>query len=538
MLDQNLLNEVDKAAAMFQPPERPDFATPDDQLVDHHRNAPTPDPRCLYGLIGDIALAGSIDNETNPYAIAANAIAFISTCMGRGPYMAVGNTWHHCRAFTMHIGRSARGRKGDAVSLISRIHYALRELDEYAAPQVHRGGLSSREGLIFLIHDGFKEGKTEVEPIHDKRLWVVESEFANVLHQGKRDGNTLSPALRDCWDGVSLKPATKSNRLYATDPHVNLSAAITPTELHSLMASRELTNGFANRFLMFWAERTRMVPFPRTTSKNDVLALAKRVHEVLMFCKAAEHANKDHLQVTLSDDAKRLYDKLYRSELNDTSAGEKITALIERRAPMLLRLAMVFALCDLSTTVEPKHLEAALAWIRFSVESIKFVFSNAVDEVAVAETNDVAARILKHLADHGDATRSDLTRNCFQGHVSKSRIDAAIDELLASNPPQIQIETTPRPKGNPGSPTKKYKLAAKSAKSANREDSCGLEHGFDGARTERTLRSQDTEDSTVRTVRTVRNDEKQPQSLVNADSSHNSQTSHGDGEKVVEVEFL
>ena len=47
------------------------------------------------------------------------------------------------------------------------------------------------------MHDGYTEGKTEVEAVLDKRLVVIESEFANVPHQGKREGNTLfvGPAL-------------------------------------------------------------------------------------------------------------------------------------------------------------------------------------------------------------------------------------------------------------------------------------------------------------------------------------------------------
>ena len=42
---------------------------------DNHRNAPRPDPACLYGLVGDIARAGSETTEANPFAIAASAIA-------------------------------------------------------------------------------------------------------------------------------------------------------------------------------------------------------------------------------------------------------------------------------------------------------------------------------------------------------------------------------------------------------------------------------------------------------------------------------
>ena len=93
----------------------------DDDGLDNHRNAPRPDPACLYGLVGDVARAGGDTTEANPYAIAANLIAFMGCAVGRGPYMPIGNTWHHARMFMLHIGRSGRGRKGDAVALIGRI---------------------------------------------------------------------------------------------------------------------------------------------------------------------------------------------------------------------------------------------------------------------------------------------------------------------------------------------------------------------------------------------------------------------------------
>ena len=509
----------------------------DNDAADNHRNAPKPDPACLYGLIGDVARAGGDTTEANPFAIAANMIAFMSVAVGRGAYMPVGNTWHHARLFTLHIGRSGRGRKGDAVSLVSRIAYAVQAANEFAAPQIHRGGLSSREGLVFLIHDGFKEGKNEVEPILDKRLWVVESEFANVLHQGKREGNTLSAALRDCWDGVSLKPATKSNRLHATDPHVGLSGAVTPGELLGLMASRELTNGFANRFLMFWAERTKIVAFPVATSQSTVEALAERVLTVIDFCKAERWAEKDHTRIDLAPDARALYDRLYRRELNDTSSGERITALIERRAPMLLRLAMLFALCDLTTTVEVHHINAALAWVRYSVESVKFIFASAADEAEVAQTNDTAQKIADFLAVHGEATRSQLTRNCFQGHTPKSRIDAALDELLRATPPVISVESVPRPKGLPGSETKTYRLSgAKSAKSANSEQSREFAGDSDDCEVCEVCEASDSEVPTVRTVRTVREPENQAETRASIDTSHSSHSSQQVTENPPEAE--
>nr|WP_261634602.1 hypothetical protein [Cupriavidus gilardii] len=424
-----------------------------------HRNAPEADPACLYGLIGDVARAGSDGTETNACAIAANFMAYLSCAVGRGVYLPVGNTRHHARLFCLHVGRSGRGRKGDAVSLVLRIDQALRAMDEGFAPQIHRGGLSSREGLVALMHDGYRQGRLEVPAIEDKRLWVVESEFANVLHQGRRDGNTLSAALRDCWDGVDLKPATKSNRLYASQPHLCLSGAISPSELTGLMSARDLTNGFANRFLLIWAERTRMLPFPKETPQAVVEHLACRTLEVLAFVHANRHDRRDHLRMELSPQAQWRYAQLYRGELNDDLGDGVVGALLERRAPMLLRLAMLMALTDLQTRIDAQHIDAATAWIRHATASVRFVFVSAAEEAKLAQVLEMSNRVLAFLHERGQATRSQISAECFRGKVTKARIDASLEHLLASTPPRISVQWVERPADTPGTPTRVYRLA-------------------------------------------------------------------------------
>jgi hypothetical protein len=467
-------------------------------------------------LIGEIAKAGSETTEANPYAIAANAMAYLSCAVGRGPYMPIGNTWHHARLFTQHIGRSGEGRKGDAVALTRRIAKRVRELNEAAAPQVHTGGLSSREGLAFLIHDGYRDGKEDVPPIEDKRLWVIESEFVNILHQGKRDGNTLSAALRDCWDGVSLRPATKTNRLWASHPHLCLSVAITPSELVGSIASRDLTNGFMNRFLPFWAERTRRLPFPKATPPEEVDRLADRVLKVLRFCQAERWVERDTMRVELSADGAQRWGGLYLGELDDRRYGERINALIERRAPMLLRIAMLFALCDLSNIVEVAHIDAALAWIRYSVESVKFVFGSAADEVEVAETNETAEKIVEFLRAHKRVTRTQITADCFKGHVNKTRIDAALDELLAAAPPRIVVKED---RSGSGRPTKFYELAANNANNANNKQRRGFV--VDSSRREESEQSAESGELVCQ-VRNAREGQKPPETRANAECSPSS----------------
>lgn len=473
----------------------------DDVFVDTHRNAPRPDPACLYGLVGDVAQAGSSNTEANPFAIAAAVLAYLGAAVGRGPYMPIGDDWNHARLFMVHVGRSSRGRKGTAKKLMFRINNAVKALDEYLVPQVHRGGLSTREGLALMIHDGYKDGKNEVPAIEDKRLLVVESEFANILHQSKRDGNTLSAALRDAWDGTSIRPAVKTCRVWASDPHIGIIGDVTPSELRELMHTRELTNGFANRFIFFWAEGDKVLPFPQYTSKDVVEALASRVAQVLKYAGADRHVDKDVMRMEFSPEAASLYARLYRGELRDRSAGEHITGLLDRRAPVLLRLAMLFALTDQTNVIAVAHINAAMAWVRYWVDSVKFIFQSAVDEAGAAATSDTAQRLVNYLTERGQATRTELSKDCFSGHISKTMLDKALDELITASPPAIEVVTVPRPNGQPGSPSKVYKLCvppahsgstANSANSAEREAQWASAAGFGEMRNVRSERNEGT----------------------------------------------
>ena len=310
-----------------------------------------------------------------------------------------------------------------------------------------------------MIHDGYEQGSSEVPGVDDKRLWVVESEFANVLQQSRRKGNTLSTALRDCWDGVCIKPATKNNRVFASNPHVCLSGAITPNELTALMSSKDLSNGFANRFLIIWAERTKITAFPQATSAKEIEYLASRTQEVLNFAKSEAYSENNWLQMELSTSGKWHYGQIYRSVLAQESGSERINAILERRAPMLLRLAMVFALCDLSTKIDEKHLEAALAWITFCTDSVKYVFSTASEVAFTERVTKNSNLLLQYLSSVGQATRSDIQRECFKGHLSKLEINACLDNLLNTSPPQIKVMQLARVEGKPGPTALVYRLA-------------------------------------------------------------------------------
>ncbi|RYU62912.1 hypothetical protein EWI61_00105 [Methylolobus aquaticus] len=415
-------------------------------------------PDMFPGLVGDVARAATRHTDVSPVAVAAGFLSFLGAMAGRDVYFPIGDTWHHPRLFTLHIGRSGRGGKGDALQLIRRIRQAIASDRPELLGQVHSGGLSSREGLAMLIHDGFTQNREDVPAIDDKRLWVVESEFSNILAQGKRDGNTLSAALRELWDGGAIRPATKTGRVWASRPHVGLAAAITPSELHSLMNARDLSNGFANRFLMFWAERPRYEPEPQATAADVLADLAGRTADVLAFAKGNYPADQDTRVMRMSHAARELWRDTHVA-LRCPLESDTLTALLERRAPYAARLAMLFALRDRALVIEEWHLRSALAWVSYACASVRYVFSNQSTEAKAQAFDQMAARIGDFLRERPDgATMKELTNECFSRRATAVPLDDVLHRMLSDPRFGLDQDEQPRPDGRPGKGRKVYRL--------------------------------------------------------------------------------
>src|SRR5262245_39829867 len=66
--------------------------------------------------------------------------------------------------------------------------------------------------------------------VEDKRLLVMENEFAAVLKVIERQGNTLSPVLRHAWKGGELRTMVKTSAARCARPHISTIGHITPAE--------------------------------------------------------------------------------------------------------------------------------------------------------------------------------------------------------------------------------------------------------------------------------------------------------------------
>lgn len=423
---------------------------------------PIPGPKVVdamyYGITGDVMRAACSGTEVHPAAVGSAFLSFASAALGRNRWVPIGDKNHHARLYTAHVGRSGIGGKGMALDLARRIREKVEngrdpvQDGQFACGNFHDGGLSSREGMGYMIRDPSeekdKEGKTLDAGVDDKRLFVVEEEFANVLRQTKREGNTLSAAIRTAWDGGAIAPATKSNRIRVDKPHIAIHANITPNELRVSLDNNDLTNGFANRFLFVWAERCGIVPYPSRTPDDVVEQFAQKL-------LAAIRRARNPGEVRAADDARRRFSVFYHEHKRGLGTTAQLRGLLERHPPYAWRLALTFALLDCRDEIDDDHMAAALAWLNYYRESTRFIFSTTREEAVATKVAGLGERIVDQLKQAGDQAMDREPLRIALGKPSAKDFDAALQQLQDAS--QLDEIVTPRKNGWP---LRQYRLKA------------------------------------------------------------------------------
>lgn len=369
----------------------------------------------LYGFAGEIVGAATANSEADPAAVLATFLTAVGIFLGRTPWIRVSDDLHHPRLFSAIVGQSARGRKGTSEGPIRRIF-------ELAAPTVGAlawkpGPMSSGEGLIYNIRDGTGDDDAGVT---DKRLLIVESEFGSPLRAMRREGNTLSTTLRTAWDGKDLEPLTKMQPIKASEPHVGIVGHITDAELRKLLSHVEIFNGFANRFLWFCARRQRLVPLASGLSDATARHLARILAAQLIASREIE-------RVEFSPEARMAYIAEYE-RLTAEHVG--FYGVVTSRAEVqVIRVAMIYACLDGSSTIDTPHLEAALAVWAYCDASANWLFGGiSTDPLEVRMCQILTTgpksttELHEHLSNHstGADLNAALIRLQHQGRIENS----------------------------------------------------------------------------------------------------------------------
>ena len=407
----------------------------------------------LHGLPGEIIRRIEPHTEADPIALLFQLVTAFGNLIGHDHYIVADGARHYLNLYGVLVGQSSKGRKGTSWNHIANL---MESVDSEWRQNRISNGLSSGEGLIWAVRDPIEESKPIREKGRctgeyetyianhgeaDKRLLVIESEFANVLKVMTREGNTLSPVIRLAWDCGDLKTMVKNSPAKATGAHISIVGHITRDELRRLLTQTESANGFANRFCWLAVRRSKCLPDGgaiHTVNFEDVVA----------ELQSAVNFAKDFVEICRDSEARILWHEVY-PRLSEAQPGMS-GAVIGRAEAQVMRLSAIYALLDKSRVIRPEHHEAAMALWEYCEQSAKWIFGTS-------SGNRNADKILQALR-HADAgmTKTEISVEVFNRHASSAEIDEALRLLHGLHMVGYQIEATG------GAPLQRWFFAAKS----------------------------------------------------------------------------
>jgi hypothetical protein len=403
---------------------------------------PKLDEAALHGLCGDVVNIFAPHTESDPVALLVSFLSEFGTMMNRAPHLVLDGTIHPLLFWPVLVGQSSKSRKGTAGK---RIQTLVSLADPSWTRGEAKGTLSSGEGLAFAVRDaqyreepvkkgGQPTGETVTicvdSGVEDKRLFLVQSEFGSVLRVMAREGNSLSGVLRDAWDGLTLAPMTKANRVRATDPHIAIVAHVTKDELLRNLTDTETVNGFGNRFCWFAVRRSKELPFSSAPSDFALNTISAAIGKALRLARGFG-------SLSLTESTRDAWRTIY----HDLSADRPgmAGALLGRAEAHVMRLSALYACLDGTDMIDQVHLKAALAVWQHAEFSTKMIFGDSLG-------NPIADTILRALRGSGELSDSGLS-DLFGRHLSATKLEQAKTVLLSAGLAHcVSVETGGRPR--------------------------------------------------------------------------------------------
>jgi hypothetical protein len=285
---------------------------------------PTLPGKALFGLAGGIVKKMMPETESHPAALLVEILAQFGNVIGRTAFYKVEETEHRGNLFAVKVGATSKARKGTATA---RIKCIFKDIDPPWLDR-HFSGLGSGEGVIWNVRDASGTGVG----VADKRMFIRADEFASTLAVMKREGNALSQVLRSSWDGITLQITTKNNPANASGHHISIVGDVTQEELQSSLQRAEKFNGFANRFLWVYTERTKKLPFGGAAL--DFTKEIRRLEKAVVFARQQG-------RVFMDDNARKVWARAY-DKLSEGQPGllGAVTSRSEAQVIRLVRCSM------------------------------------------------------------------------------------------------------------------------------------------------------------------------------------------------------
>jgi len=326
----------------------------------------------LPGWIGDFVKLACSNSEADPAAVLVTLLCRFAAEI-QGPFINVGDSKHRGRTNAVIVGASSKSRKGTSAKPVEKLFSGIPN-----GARCTPGPLSTGEGLIYAVRDELEEYDRKkgelvvVDPgVTDKRMFVLDEEFAAALTCTRREGNTLSAVIRGFFDDGNAEPLTKSCRIKTTGAHVCIVTHITRLELTMLLNQVQMSNGFGNRFLWILAKRRKLVALPLPMPDDAVASFRSIIQSRIEVASSLK-------TFSMGREAGRIWVESYPDLTMDYQgvAG----SVVNRSEAHGLRLALIYALAAGHSQIEVNDLNAALALVEYSRLSAFHIFGSAPED--------------------------------------------------------------------------------------------------------------------------------------------------------------
>src|ERR1700722_7473047 len=360
----------------------------------------------LYGVAGLAVCGLAPHSEAHPAALLLQLLSAFGNAVGPAPHCMVDATRHALNLFVVLVGESSKARKGTSWN---QIRCLFEEVDRpWVTERVTTARLTP-SALIYALRDQ--------QPATDRRLLALSEEFAAVLHSLRRTKGHLSPLLRSAWDSGDLRSLDGPPPVQATGTHISLIAHITQRELAENLHPTEAHNGFANRCLWTAVQRSQCLPEGGNLEAHELSAVAAELRRALDWVGDAQT-----LRLVRDDQARALWHDCYPA-LSQARPG-LYGAATSRAEAQVLRLSAIYAVLDCTPIIGLAHLQAALAVWDYCSASASLFFGTSTGD-------HTADRILEAINASGGSLSRQQISALFHGHLSSSRIEAALEQLIS-----------------------------------------------------------------------------------------------------------
>ena len=145
----------------------------------------------FHGIAGEFVRMVEPNTEADPTALLLQFLVAFGALVGRGPHYKVEADEHHGNLFTVLVGQTSKARKGTAKGRV-REPFPLSQIGSHrlAACRPARGSSTTSGTPARKPKTKAGESVTEVvdDGVIDKRLLVIEPEFAAALRYAQRPG--------------------------------------------------------------------------------------------------------------------------------------------------------------------------------------------------------------------------------------------------------------------------------------------------------------------------------------------------------------